>query len=235
MKNPVVALLASLLVFAMPVCWAAEDEGWIDRIAVGLLVPPWPASGSKQERDELAEVHRSQAQATAAEKALAKVDDTTYGPDIFASVLGPGFDLSRLPKTKQVLDRARDVDRVDSKTAKQFFKRPRPWIVDPTVQTCNSHEGADPLSAYPSGHTMEAYILGVVLANLMPEKAQAILARAAQYSEHRILCGFHYRSDVAAGQQFGSILAVQMLHHPRFQGWVAEARAELITAGLVNK
>jgi acid phosphatase (class A) len=81
---------------------------------------------------------------------------------------------------------------------------------------------------------MLGFELGVVLASLMPNRAQMILARASQYGENRILCGFHFRSDVTAGEQFGSVLAVEMLKHPVFRGWFNEARAELKAAGLVH-
>lgn len=243
MKLRCIHAVAGVLLCSMPQLWAGEaakvlatePEGWIDRIDLERLVPPWPARNSQLEKDELAEIHRVQTRATAAEKALAKQDDVTYGPAIFSAVLGPKFDLAKLPKTKLVMNRAMDVDRPDSSAAKKYFRRPRPWIADPTIQTCNPHDSVEPLTAYPSGHAMEVFILGVVLANLIPEKAQAILARASQYSEARILCGFHYRSDITAGQQYGSILAVEMLHHPRFLGWVNEARAELINAGLITK
>jgi acid phosphatase (class A) len=81
---------------------------------------------------------------------------------------------------------------------------------------------------------MLGYELGVVLASLMPEKAQPILARAELYGENRILCGFHFRSDVTAGQQYGTALAVEMLQHPHFHAWFLDARKELIAAGLTH-
>jgi acid phosphatase (class A) len=68
----------------------------------------------------------------------------------------------------------------------------------------------------------------------MPEKAQPILARAELYGENRILCGFHFRSDVTAGQQYGTALAVEMLQHPHFHAWFLDARKELIAAGLTH-
>ena len=81
---------------------------------------------------------------------------------------------------------------------------------------------------------MVGYELGVVIASLIPEKAQAILARAQLYGENRILCGFHYRSDVTAAQQYGTVLAVEMLQHPRFHSWFLDARRELIAAGITH-
>ena len=87
---------------------------------------------------------------------------------------------------------------------------------------------------YAAQTSLSVGLAVVVLASLIPEKAQAILTRASLYGENRILCGFHFRSDVAAGQQFGSVLAVEMLHHPVFQGWFKEAKAELKAAGLTR-
>ena len=72
------------------------------------------------------------------------------------------------------------------------------------------------------------------MASLMPNHAQAILARAWQYSENRIVCGFHFRSDVTAGMQFGTVLAVEMMKHPVFQGWFKQSQAELKAAGLAR-
>ena len=163
-------------------------------------------------------------------------DDAVEDPGIFAAVLGPGWNLNNLPKTQYLLARVMDVDRADSSDVKHFFHRPRPFIVDPKVQTCTPYGGgqAAQRDSYPSGHTMLGFEIGVVLASLMPNRAQAILARAWQYGENRILCGFHFRSDVTAGMQFGTVLAVEMLKHPIFQGWFRQAQAELKAAGLAR-
>jgi acid phosphatase (class A) len=107
-------------------------------------------------------------------------------------------------------------------------------MADPAIQTCAPHPGGPQLNSYPSGHAMLGYELGVVLASLIPEKAGAILARAKLYGENRILCGFHFRSDVAAGRQYGTALAEEMLQHPLFHSWFLDARGELIAAGLTH-
>ena len=214
---------------------SVQDEGgWINRIDVERLVPPPPARGSRIEQDELAEIVRVQSLATPAAKALAKHDNDVEDPTVFAEVIGPGWDLSRLPKTKYLLQKVMDADRSESSSAKKYYRRPRPWIVDPKIQTCARHDDGPALNSYPSGHALLGYELGVVLASLMPEKAQPILARAELYGENRILCGFHYRSDVTAGRQYGTALAVEMLQHPRFHAWFLDARKELIAAGLTR-
>jgi acid phosphatase (class A) len=226
--------LTIALALGTPAASAQDDGDWINRIDIERLVPPPPARGSRLEQDELAEIVRVQGLATPAAKALAKHDNDVEDPTIFADVIGQRWDLSKLPKTKFLLRKVMDVDRSDSSSAKKYYHRPRPWMVDPKIQTCAEHGDGPALNSYPSGHAMLGYELGVVLASLMPEKAQPILARAELYGENRILCGFHFRSDVTAAQQYGTVLAVEMLQHPRFRAWFLDARKELIAAGLTR-
>jgi acid phosphatase (class A) len=213
---------------------AAMAAEWINRIPPENIIPPSPARGSRIEQTEIDEILKARAAATPEQLAQAKLDNDIENATIFAAAIGPGWDLTKLPKTKFLVDRIMDVDRRDSSTVKHYFHRSRPWIVNPKVQTCAPHEDGPAANSYPSGHAMLGYELGVVLASLMPNRAQAILARAEQYGENRIVCGFHFRSDVTAGQQFGTVLAVEMLQHPVFQGWFAEAQAELKAAGLAR-
>jgi len=231
MRKLVAAAMAGLALCVAPPGFGVE---FINRIPLETIIPPPPARGSVIERDEIAEILRVQAAATPAAKALAKHDNDVEDPTIFALAIGPGWNLAKLPKTKFLMDRIMDVDRPDSSAAKHYFNRSRPWIVDPKVQTCAPHESGPAANSYPSGHAMLGYELGVVLASLMPEKAQAILARASLYGENRILCGFHFRSDVTAAEQFGTVLAVEMMQHPVFHGWFLEAKAELKAAGLAR-
>jgi acid phosphatase (class A) len=213
---------------------AAEDGGWLKPVVADRLLPPPPTPGSRLEQDEIAEIHRLQARAMPAETALAKHDNDVEDPSIFADAIGLQWDLARLPRTKFLMQKVMEVDRVNSGPPKRFFSRPRPWLADPNIQTCADHGIGPARNSYPSGHAMLGYELGVVLASLIPEKAQAILARADLYGENRILCGFHFRSDITAGQQYGTALAVEMLEHPRFHAWFLEARSELIAAGITH-
>jgi acid phosphatase (class A) len=234
MRRDFAGALAVILALGILPAAAQDGAGWINRIGADQLVPPPPARGSRLEQDEIAEIYRLQSLATPAAKALAKHDNDVEDPTIFAEVIGPGWDLSRLPKTKFLLHQVMVVDRFDSSSVKKIYHRPRPWIVDAKIQTCAGHDSGPALNSYPSGHAMLGYELGVVLTSLIPQKAQALLARAELYGENRILCGFHFRSDVTAGRQYGTVLAVEMLQHPQFHAWFLEARKELIAAGLTR-
>ena len=195
-------------------------------------LPPPPAPGSPRALAELAEVKRLMAEATPEQIAQAKSDDGSENGIIFGVVLGPGWDLSKLPATAKVINEVTGTEGPFSDIAKQEFKRDRPWIVDPSLQTCAAHKPSQDHASYPSGHATVGYGMGIVLANLMPSHAQAILGRSAQFAENRVICGMHFRSDIVAGQQFGTIMAIRLMQNPQFQADMNAARAELSAAHL---
>jgi hypothetical protein len=54
--------------------------------------------------------------------------------------------------------------------------------------------------SYPSGHTAYGYTGAVILALLVPERYQQMIARGAEYGNDRILMGAHYAMDVMGGR-----------------------------------
>jgi PAP2 superfamily len=54
--------------------------------------------------------------------------------------------------------------------------------------------------SYPSGHTTYGYMGSVVLAVLVPQRYQQMIARGAEYGNDRIIVGAHYAMDVMAGR-----------------------------------
>lgn len=196
------------------------------------LLPPPPAIGSAAEKAELAELREIQDHRTGGQFDQAVWDDAHEDWRLFVGVLGLKFDMSQLPATAKVLDEVMNDQEIAATGAKDVFKRPRPWKADPTIRGCAYKLTANPLTSYPSGHTIVGFSLGVVLADLMPDKADAILQRAQEYGYSRLVCGLHYRSDTVASQAMGTTLAVEMLHSPKMQVDLAAARDELKAAGL---
>jgi acid phosphatase (class A) len=76
--------------------------------------------------------------------------------------------------------------------------------------------------------------VGYVLATLMPDKAQVILARADDYAYSREICGDHFASDTEASHVLGTAVAIQMLDNPKVAPMVSAARAELRAAHLTG-
>lgn len=198
-----------------------------------LVLPTPPAPNSPEAKAELAELHAAQATRTSADMAAAQAEGEIKDPSFLGGAIGPGFDLAKLPATAHLFElvRATESDVVDR--GKDAFKRPRPWIADPTLVPCNRSK--DSLSSYPSGHATMAFSMAAVLARLIPEHAGPIMAGAAQYRETRITCEQHFRSDLTAGQTLGMLVAERLQAKPAFQTAFEASRAELVAAGLTGR
>jgi hypothetical protein len=79
---------------------------------------------------------------------------------------------------------------------RDYFGRPShslDWLRGPRQDLTDS-------PSYPSGHTTYGYTESVVLAILVPERYQQMIARAAEYGTNRIIVGAHYAMDVLGGR-----------------------------------
>ena len=207
------------------------------------LLPPPPADGSESQRKELLEVERLVKSRPKERLAQAVWDNDHEDASAFAATLGPAFDLNQLPATAQLLALVLNDQSVAASTAKAYFQRRFPvaaagetvasyhaWSCDQEVKS----PSARPLRSYPSGHATMGYSLGIFLAGLMPDKSQAILARASDYAYSREICGDHYHSDVEASHALGSAVGIMLLHSPALKSQIEAARAELRAAGLTT-
>jgi len=206
-----------------------------DELRPEQTLPAPPADGSPAAHEELAELHRIEKTRTAARFEQAKQDaaDATENIQAFLVVLGPGFQLDRLPATAAFFNDLRNEDSSAAKRAKTYFQRTRPWASDSSLKGCD-HGGDAVKSSYPSGHATMAFAHAAALALLLPAKAQDVMARAADYSESRLVCGAHYRRDIVAGQALGTVLVVKLLEKPAFRAEFDAAHAELKAAGLTE-
>ena len=232
MRSTALILTASalLMIVAFPACAAPVFLSTAYYNPAQLLPPP-PPDGSPAAKAEMDELHAIQKHRTADEFARALADDKNEDITAFTEVMGPGFDLKALPKTAALFADVKAEEKTAAKLAKTFFKRNRPWIVDPSLKSCAQDD--PPQSSYPSGHATMGYSMAVVLAALAPEKAQAIMARASEYAENRLVCGMHYRRDIVAGEVLGTTVAAEMMTTPGFKDEFEAARQELRAAHIV--
>jgi acid phosphatase (class A) len=198
-----------------------------------LILPPPPAAGSPGALAELEELKRYQAASTPETLAAAAYDDKHEDGTIFAVVLGPDFDLTKMPATVAMLAIVGKAESAATNGPKTFFHRDRPWIVDPDIKTCTPHKAGPATNSYPSGHATVGFAMAEVLAAMMPDKAQGLLARASVFADNRLVCGYHFRSDIVAGQEFGTMLAQSLMQDHAFQVQMAAARTELHAAKLI--
>ncbi len=189
------------------------------------LVPPPPAEGSPRALAEIADLHRIAASVSPERYAQARWDDEHESPELLAPTLGPSFDLKVLPATADLLALVQNDADAAASTAKHMFPRKRPWAADPTIRTCDPDD--KPLTSYPSGHATLGYSLALTMAAVMPERAQALLARATDYAYSREVCGSHFASDGQASEALATALVATLLTKAEFQAKMAAARKEL--------
>jgi hypothetical protein len=89
--------------------------------------------------------------------------------------------------------------------------------------------------SYPSGHASIGWAWALVLADLAPDRAEAILARGRAFGESRAVCGVHFPSDIAAGQDIGGHVVTRLYAEPAFRADLERARGAVGLAGPVTE
>ncbi|HEX7760667.1 MAG TPA: phosphatase PAP2 family protein, partial [Caulobacteraceae bacterium] len=129
----------------------------------------------------------------------------------FSCATGAKLTEASAPKIAALLSRLR----YDAVTAvnkpKYLYRRQRPYLID-KGDICVAKDALLAASPdYPSGHTTWGWTVGLVLAELAPDRAAPVLVRARAYGESRVVCGVHNASAIEAARTNASAL-VATLH-----------------------
>jgi acid phosphatase (class A) len=197
-----------------------------EQMPVVSFLPAPPAGDSAATRAELAELHHLQDTRTPAEVAHAKADDAEEDIFIFRDVLGDRFIKENLPLTALLGDHGHGNEGVVVNPAKNYFKRPRPYQFDTTLKpVCKTTANTMDYS-YPSGHSTTGYLEALTVALIVPEKRDALLARADDYAHSRLVCGVHFPADPRASRLVAYSMIGLMMSNEEFKKELEAARAE---------
>ena len=89
--------------------------------------------------------------------------------------------------------------------------------------------------SYPSGHTSIGWGWALILTELAPDRAEAILARGRSFGESRNVCNAHWYTDVVAGRLVGAAAVAKLHAKDNFLAAMDAARKDIDrarTAGL---
>lgn len=227
MRKSVIALLLFTLGSTFAVQAADEAKPFITSQELDLTkyLPAPPADDSAQTKAELKELLEIQATRTP-EQEKAAVADAEENVWRFADVMGPDFTAAKLPKTAALFDRVIATEDVVDDHAKKAFNRPRPYMLDEQIHPLLKKSKS---GSWPSGHSTVGYLMATVLGDLVPEKRNALFARASVYAENRLVAGFHYRSDTVMSRTGAALIAQKMAEQPDFQAEFDAAKTELRT------
>ncbi|MET0376876.1 MAG: phosphatase PAP2 family protein, partial [Rhizorhabdus sp.] len=138
------------------------------------------------------------------------------------------------PKTVGLLEKAsRDAGRQVIQL-KSFYKKKRPFMLD-AGESCEPQ--TDELSIsydYPSGHAAKGWIWGLILAEVVDDRAGPILARARAYGESRVVCGVHNASAIEAGRMVAASTMAVIHTEPPYRDAVLASRGVLAALGQIG-
>ena len=203
------------------------QKAWPD---ASQILPAPPATGSQREVQDQALFKASRALEGSGRWKLAQNDvPTAPGAMLTNFQCATGLELTpqSAPKLTAMLSRVGMDSAFQVATVKDVYKRKRPYLISDGPICVARSVSLDASPDYPSGHATWGWAIGLVMAELMPDRATAILARARAYGESRAVCGVHSSSAVEAGRTNGAALISALHGHPDFRADMEQARAEL--------
>jgi acid phosphatase (class A) len=238
MKTSALALAAGislLLLGAVGTSSAADhfSPGYLkpsDLPDTSLILPPPPAEGSAAQQSDWDVFNQTRKLQNTARWDQARADNEITVEALagaFSCALGVHVDVDHTPATFHLLSRIRTDLGMSTSRTKALYQRKRPFIghdqptcITPTPDLANN-------GSYPSGHSAVGWGFGLVLAELAPDHASALISRGKAYGDSRVVCGVHFASDVAEGRMAASAVIPALHANAEFNTDLAKARTEL--------
>jgi membrane-associated phospholipid phosphatase len=162
MEQPTQSVLTRPLHYLLP-----------DSISASIVLAPPPLAGSAEQAADLNEVRTIYHAATSNDIAIA-YSEKKFTVFNYTPAVGTIFQSNNLPKTTAFFQKVQLDAETVTDLGKDYFKRPRPYRVDPGLANGKLEKSF----SYPSGHSTESMTLALVLADLFPEHRDAIVAKA---------------------------------------------------------
>jgi len=195
------------------------------------LVPPPPAKGSAAfALDE--EVSRRNLGLRGTPRWDLAIEDANLmfpkAAGTFSCALGVPITEEDTPHLYMLIRRTLADAGLSTYRAKDHYQRGRPFMVN-GQPTCTPDEEAylKKDGSYPSGHTALGWAWALILTEIAPERADAILARGHAFGESRSICNVHWHSDVVQGRFMGAAAVARLHADPMFRADLEAAKAEV--------
>lgn len=148
-------------------------------------------------------------------------------PEAFSEAFGIEINEDTPEILKLVVGMREDAGDLGTREAKNYYNRQRPFAFY-SEDTCNpeQQEELSTNGSYPSGHTSIGWATALVLSEINPERQNEILKRGYEMGESRVICGYHFQSDVDAGRITGAVTVARLHADPAFQAQLEKAKAE---------
>lgn len=152
-------------------------------------------------------------------------------PEAFSCALNAPITKEAMPNLYTLMHRTLTDAGYATYAAKNKYNRPRPFMVNKqTSCTPNEETKLAKDGSYPSGHTSIGWAWALILAEVAPDRADAILSRGYTFGQSRVICGVHWQSDVHAGRVIAAAVVAKLHADPVFRAQLEEAKKELKNA-----
>ena len=199
-----------------------------------------PDSVVKDNLATVTAINRDATQATR-QQALADAEGISYlyflsdamGPRLGKAFLA-AYDKGELGKAAALIK----ASEVSTGAAKKHFNNPRPFLIqgntihlvpDDVVVKDGKPYTADG-GSFPSGHTNTGYTDALLMAEMIPERFDALVTRGARYGYSRIVLGVHYPLDVMGSRMVAQRNVAHYLNDAKYRALFNEARDQLRAA-----
>ena len=193
--------------------------------AAASLLPPPPLMDSAEQTADMDEVRTVYHAASEADKQAAYAEKK-FSVFNFTEAVGSFFVETNLPKTAAFFEKVQKDAETVTDLGKDYFHRPRPFSTDPSLANGKLEKSF----SYPSGHSTETMVLGLVLAEAVPDKHDAIIAHARLMGWHRIEIARHYPTDIYAGRVLAQAIVAELKKNDAFEKELAEVKSEIAAA-----
>lgn len=206
------------------------------------LLPPPPAAGSILFLNDKAQYDWGKMQRRTPRGDQAVRDARVGGngvPRAFSEAFGIEISKEMTPEIhKLVVNMREDAGDLATRHAKEHYMRVRPFSFY-DEDTCNPEQQSELSTngSYPSGHTSIGWATALVLAELNPERQNEILQRGYEMGQSRVICGYHFQSDVDAARLVASAVVARLHASEAFMKQLTKAKkefAKLQKAGAVK-
>ncbi len=153
------------------------------------------------------------------------------GAGQFSCALGVAVDDTHTPALYRLLQRSLIDASAATRAAKNRYQRPRPFMVNgqPTC-TPDDEPHLRGSGSYPSGHTAIGWAWALILSEIAPGQATALLERGRNYGHSRLVCNVHWYSDVQQGQALGAATVARLHDNAAFRADLDAAKREIAAA-----
>jgi acid phosphatase (class A) len=209
----------------------AVPTSYLDGKTSGLMsvLPPAPKAGDARDEADRRIFRETRKYENTARWQMASDDADLSSARLFhhfSCSLGIELTPQKALKILQITQKATRDAAVPMGKAKDLYQRKRPFLVDDGA-ICRPRKEVEGIFDYPSGHATAGWSWALVLSQVDPDHAAAILARGRSIGDSRVFCGVHNLSAVVEARVLTGAALSMVMNTQAYQAELQAAQLEL--------